>query len=263
MTTIQNGAPDGTQSILRALSVLKMFDDAHPTWDLQELTEASQLNKTTLFRILGALEYEGLLEKTDEGRYILGSEMIALGGRAARVNNLRTVTHPVLKHLTALSGETTTLEVLRTESDGTCSMLVIDEVLGKHIVGITQYIGSRLPVHATSTGKVVLAFSDTETRESILQAQFTTFTDETRIHTEILQTDLEQIAKQGYALAYGELESGLVAIGAPIFDANRQIRASISLTGASVRIKWGDVPELATLVCEHASEISHKLGYRP
>src|SRR5690606_9220697 len=126
----------------------------------------------TLFRILGALEHEGLLEKNDEGRYVLGSEMIALGGRAARVNNLRTVSHPILKHLTSLTGETTTLEVLRSESNQTWSMLVIDEVIGKHIVGITQYIGSRLPVHATSTGKAVLAFADGDTQETILHAQF-------------------------------------------------------------------------------------------
>lgn len=240
-----------------------MFDDANPTWDLQELTEASQLNKTTLFRILGALEYEGLLEKTDEGRYLLGSEMIALGGRAARVNNLRTVSHSVLKRLTAISGETTTLEVMQTESDGTWSMLVIDEVLGKHIVGITQYIGSRLPIHATSTGKAVLAFSDEETRGNILSAQFASFTNETHINSESLNNNLELVAEQGYSLAYGELELGLVAIGAPIFDANQQVRAAISLTGASVRIKRDDVPELASLVCDHAREISHKLGYRP
>jgi len=258
-----NTAPDGTQSIIRALSVLKMFDDANPTWDLNELTEASQLNKTTLFRILGALEYEGLLEKTDDGRYCLGSEIIALGGRAARVNNLRTVSHPVLKHLTAISGETTTLEVMRTESDQSWSMLVIDEVLGKHIVGITQYIGSRLPIHATSTGKAVLAFVDDDHRDDILSAQFAAFTDETRINAASLTRDLEQVATQGYSLAYGELELGLVAIGAPIFDANHQVRAAISLTGASVRIKRDDVPELAALVCEHAADISHKLGYRP
>lgn len=258
-----NTAPDGTQSILRALSVLKMFDDANPTWDLQELTDASQLNKTTLFRILGALEYEGLLEKTEEGRYCLGSEMIALGGRAARVNNLRTVSHPILKHLTSITGETTTLEVMRSESDGSWSMLVIEEVLGKYIVGITQYIGSRLPIHATSTGKAVLAFSDDETRDTMLSAQFAAFTDATRIDAKALNQDLQQIREQGYALAYGELELGLVAIGAPVFDAGHQVRAAISLTGPGVRIKRDDVPELAELVCQHAREISHKLGYRP
>lgn len=255
-------APDGTQSIIRALSVLKMFDDTHSSWDLQELTDASQLNKTTLFRILGALEHEGLLEKNEDSRYVLGSEMIALGGRAARVNNLRTVSHPILKHLTHLTGETTTLEVLRSETDQTWSMLVIDEVIGKHIVGITQFIGSRLPVHATSTGKAVLAFADDETRQTILNAQFASFTDETHINPDNLVQDLAVVSEQGFSLAYGELELGLVAIGAPIFDANNQIRAAISLTGASVRIKRDDVQQLATLVCDHAADISYKLGFR-
>ncbi|GAB5493825.1 MAG: IclR family transcriptional regulator [Phototrophicaceae bacterium] len=255
-------APDGTQSIIRALSVLKMFDDSHPSWDLQDLTEASNLNKTTLFRILGALEYEGLLEKNEDGRYILGSEMIALGGRAARVNNLRTVSHPILKQLTALTGETTTLEVMRHENDQTWSMLVIDEVIGKHLVGITQYIGSRLPIHATSTGKAVLAFSDAETQQTILKAQFASFTDDTRINADDLSQDLSSIEAQGFSLAYGELELGLVAIGAPVFDANNQVRAAISLTGASVRIKRDNVSNLAMHVCEHAQKISYQLGYR-
>ncbi|MGJ3239191.1 MAG: IclR family transcriptional regulator [Anaerolineae bacterium] len=257
-----NTAPDGTQSIIRALSILKMFDDVNPSWDLQELTDASQLNKTTLFRILGALEYEGLLEKTDEGRYTLGSEMIALGGRAARVNNLRAVSHARLKHLTAQSGETTTLEVMRIENDQTWSMLVIDEVLGRYIVGITQYIGSRLPLHATSTGKVILAFSDADTRARLLAAQRAQFTDDTRIRNSDILQELNTIAEQGFALAYGELEAGLVAIGAPIFDANQTVQAAISLTGPSVRIKRNDVPALAALVCQHAADISHQLGYR-
>ncbi|MEM9949995.1 MAG: IclR family transcriptional regulator [Chloroflexota bacterium] len=257
-----NTAPDGTQSIIRALSILKMFDDTHPNWDLQELTDASQLNKTTLFRILGALEYEGLLEKTDEGRYTLGSEMIALGGRAARANNLRTVSQPILKQLTSATGETTTLEVMRPENDQTWSMLVIDEVIGKHLVGITQYIGSRLPLHATSTGKAVLAFSDEDTQAGLLSAQFASFTDQTRIHADVLRQDLETIYGQGYALAYGELELGLVAIGAPIFDATGQVRAAISLTGPSMRIRRNDVDTLAQHVCQHAEQISYQLGYR-
>lgn len=238
-------APDGTQSIIRALRVLKMFDDANPTWDLQDLTEASQLNKTTLFRILGALEHEGLLERTEDGSYQLGSETIALGGRAKRVNNLRAVSHPILKELTARTGESTTLEVLR-ETDGHWSMLVIDEVLGKHLIGIHQYIGSRLPVATTSTGKAVLAHLD----------------DDYRQHISLALDEIATIQAQGYALAYGELEVGLVAIGAPIFGADKDVRAAISLTGTSMRIERDDVPELAALVCEHAQRISYQLGYR-
>ena len=255
-------APEGTQSIVRALKVLKLFDDDHPSWDLQELTDASNLNKTTVFRILGALESEGLIERVDDRRYMLGSEIIALGGRAARVNNLRSISHPHLQQLTFDTGETTTLEVMRSEADGTCWMLVIDEVLGKHLVGITQYIGSRLPIHATSTGKAVLAFSDEQTRQNILAQQFDQFTEETLSTGDDLHRDLVQIQEQGFSMAVGELERGLVAIGAPIFDTNGDVQAAVSLTGPSVRIRDADIAHLATMVCEQTAKISYKLGYR-
>jgi len=249
-------APEGTQSIVRALGVLKMFDDDNPTWDLQDLTTATGLNKSTLHRILGALEHEGLLERRDDARYYLGSEMIALGGRAARVNNLRTVSHPILHKLTNATGETTTLEVLRPDTGQGWYMLVIDEVLGKHLVGITQYIGSRLPVHTTSTGKAILAFTDADTKKNVITAAKGQLSD-------YIEQELTTIRDQRYTIAYGELEAGLVAIGAPIFDANDEVRAAISLTGPSVRIKQSDLAALAEHVHAHAAQISHQLGYRP
>jgi DNA-binding IclR family transcriptional regulator len=255
--------PEGTQSILRALRVLKLFDDENPTWDLHELTQATDLNKSTLFRILAALEYESLVEKRDNGRYVLGSEIIALGGRAARVNRLRDVSQPVLQQLTRSTGETTTLEVLKTDHHKDLSyMLVIDEVIGNHIIGITQYIGQRLPVHATSTGKAVLAHVDDALREQIFQQQMTHFTDETRTTPAQVNDDLATIKKRGYAVVASELEHGLVAIGVPVFNADGLVQAAISLSGPTVRIKQTHVSHLAEAVLEAAQEISHRLGYR-
>lgn len=256
-----SNAPSGTQSIIRALRVLKYFDDTHPTWELQDLTEHSGLNKTTLFRILGALESEGLLERTEDGRYFLGSEMIALGGRAARVNNLRTVSHAYLRKLTDLTGETSTLEVLHADGDEWV-MLVIDEVLGRYLVGATQYIGSRLPVHATSTGKAVLAFVDETQRTQILQESLTQFTELTIGTVAILESRLAEVRENGYAAAIGELERGLVAISAPIFNVNGGVQAGLSITGPSVRLRIDDIDRLAQMVMEQAEGISYQLGYR-
>ena len=254
--------PEGTQSILRALRVLKLFDDDNPTWDLHELTLATDLNKSTLFRILAALEYESLLEKRENGRYVLGSEIIALGGRAARVNRLRDVSQPVLQQLTQATGETTTLEVLKTDNDNSWYMLVIDEVIGNHIIGITQYIGSRLPVYATSTGKAVLAHVDVSLREQIFQQQLDSFTDDTRTTWTQVNEDLNVIRDRGYAAVFGELEQGLVAIGAPVFNVEGDVRAAISLSGPTVRIKQRNVQHLAESVLDAAQQISHRLGYR-
>lgn len=254
--------PEGTQSILRALRVLKLFDDDNPTWDLHELTLATDLNKSTLFRILAALEYEALIEKRDDGRYVLGSEIIALGGRAARVNRLRDVSHPVLQQLTQTTGETTTLEVLKSDNNDAWYMLVIDEVIGNHIIGITQYIGSRLPVYATSTGKAVLAHVDKPLSEQLFQHQLNSFTDETHTTWTQVRDDLTQIRKRGYSVAFGELERGLVAIGAPVFNANGEVPGAISLSGPTMRIKQRNVQHLAEAVTDAATQISHRLGYR-
>lgn len=256
-------APEGTQSIIRALRVLKYFDDHHTTWDLQELAQESGLNKTTLFRILGALESEGLIDRlASNGRYILGSEMIALGGRAARANNLRHVAHSYLQSITDLTGETTTLEILHPENQDQWSMLVIDEVLGKYRVGITQYIGSRLPIHATSTGKTFLAYVDAKTKSAILEQELIPFTEKTLSCPSDLTHSLQEIRRKGFATALGELESGLIAISAPIFDTNGDIQAAASLVGPSVRIQNEHIPSLADILCNHAQEISHRLGYR-
>lgn len=254
---------DGTQSIQRALHILKLFDDNCPQWELTALANAAALNKTTVFRILSALEAEGLVERTDDGNgYRLGSEMIALGGRAARANSLRNVSQPALQALSKASGETTTLEILRPDAGGTWSMLVIDEVLGRHLVGITQYIGSRLPIHATSTGKVLLAYMPPTERDALLPPTLEALTESTRTRAAFL-TELETVRRDGYAIAHGELERGLVAIGAPIFDHNGNAQAAISLISPSVRMNTARIASLTADVLTTAAQISQRIGYRP
>lgn len=253
---------DGTQSIGRALHILKAFDDHHPTWELAQLVEAVGLNKTTVFRILAALEAEGLIEKTNTGEYRLGSEMIAMGGRAARANPLREVASGHLRALARACGETTTLEIARRNGDSGGYMLVIDEVLGKHLVGITQYIGTRLPIHATSTGKALLAFLDDDARHELVTFPLPAFTQQTNITEAAFFAELDAICEDGYALAVGELEEGVVAIGAPVFDHNGNVTAAISMVGPSVRLNREQAHTLAVEVRETALRISHDIGYR-
>lgn len=254
---------NGTQAISRALQILKAFDDDNPQWDLMQLVEATGLNKTTVHRILGALENEGLVERTVTGAYQLGSEMIALGGRAARVNNLRRVAHDHLAQLAQATGETVTLEVLRRDGDGCGYMLVIDEVLGRHLVGITQYIGTRLPLHATSTGKAILAYLPPHEHRDLLAANLPPFTGRTFTTPERLEAELIDTSERGYSVCIGELEEGLIAIGAPICNVERRVQAAICLVGPSVRLDTETVSHLAERVKATAEAISHQIGYRP
>ncbi len=252
----------GTQSINRALHILKVFDDHNPRWELPALVEAVGLNKTTVFRILAALEAEGLVEKADTGEYRLGSEMIAMGGRAARANPLREAASGHLRALTRATGETTTLEIARRDTDGAAYMLVIDEVLGKHLVGITQYIGTRLPIHATSTGKVVLAYLPEDSRRDLLPPDLAPLTAHTHHSLDDFIAMLDVTRDHGYALVVGELEEGVVAVGAPVFDANGNPIAAVSLVGPSVRFTRAKAAAVAPQVLETARCISHDIGYR-
>ena len=250
----------GTQAVSRALQLLKLFDDTSPEIDLQTLSDNSGLNKSTTFRILTALESEGFIQKTDLG-YGLGAEAIVLGGRAMRSNNLRGVSRTHLEALSQKTGETVTLEVLLLGDDNELFSLVIDEVVGRHLVGISQYIGSRLPVHATSSGKALLAFQSKDVLGNVWQQALTRFTKQT-LKPEGLKRQLKQIRKDGYALAKGELEAGLMTAAAPIFDVNGRAQAAISLVAPSIRVDETALKTLANDVKESARLISNALGYK-
>lgn len=251
----------GTQAVSRALQLLKLFDDNNPELDLQTLTDLSGLNKSTTFRILTALESEGFIQKSNDG-YRLGADAIMLGGRAMRSNHLRRVSREPLEKLSQETGETVTLEVLHLSEDNQLYSLVIDEAVGKHLVGISQYIGSRLPVHATSTGKALLAFQTETVLENLWQQERKSFTPATLESKEALKEQLATIRTKGFALAKGELEQGLMTAAAPIFDTNAEVKAALSIVAPSIRINESKLENLAQQVMESANLISKALGYQ-
>ena len=249
----------GTQAVARAIGLLKAFSDAQPEWNLSDLATATGLNKTTAFRLLAALEAEGLIMRNSvSGGYRLGVALVALGGCAMRSNPVRTMSRPVLESIAQECDETATLEVLAGSS-----VLIVDEVSSRHPMGMSQDVGSRLPAHATATGKLLLAFTTKGPLEQHLRFPLVQLTEQTINTPEALQAELELTRRQGYATASGELEPGFVAIAAPIYDRDRQVVAAISIGGSSLRLTPERMPTLAALVQMAARQISRQLGYWP
>ncbi len=249
----------GTQSVLRAVSLLKVFDDDHPAWGLTELAGEAGLNKTTTFRLLSALESEGMVARSDTGdSYVLGPEIVVLGGRALRANNLRRASRPQLEELAAMTGETASLEVLSGSE-----MLIIDEVPGDHLVGGVRSIGTRWPVHGASTGLALLAAWPEKEREAFLQKPLQPITPRTITDQDELRSLLWAIHGQGYAVADEMLELGLIAIGAPLYDYDGRAVAAISIFGPKIRLAEETLSAKGELVREAAGQISTMLGYRP
>lgn len=249
----------GTQAVRRAMALLKAFDDDHPAWSLSELARATGLNKTTTHRLLAALEREGMVGRAAGGeRYVLGPEIVVMGGRALRANNLRAVARPELERLAEATRETASLEIL---SGG--EMLVIDEIAGGHLMSGVPDLGSRWPLHASSTGLAALAFLPEDQARDLLPVTLRPITGQTPTTRAGLWPELAAIRERGYSVADETLEVGLVAIAAPIFDHDGRPLAALSIAGPKLRVTIDCVPALGERVRAAAARVSTLLGFRP
>jgi DNA-binding IclR family transcriptional regulator len=248
----------GTQALDRAVRLLKTFSDARPAWRLSDLARATRLHKATAHRLLAALEREGMVARDPAVElYRLGPEAIALGARAARANDLRSISRPVLEVLCAESGETATLEVLVGSE-----MLILDEVVGHALIGATASLGTRWPVHATSTGKAILAALGDAARREALGGRLARCTEHTIISPAALARELAGVRRHGYAAAREELEPGYVAVGAVVRDHEGRAVAAVSVGGPTVRLPPARITKLGRLVRASATHLSDALGYR-
>jgi DNA-binding IclR family transcriptional regulator len=246
----------GTQTVVRAVALLKSFNDGKPEWGLSDLARAVGLNKTTTYRLLTALEAEGLVMRSGQtDAYRLGPEAIALGGQALRSNALHAAAHAELVTLARDTQETATLEVL---AEG--QVLILDEVMGTHVLGNVQSLGTRWPAHATSTGKILLAHLPEEECAAILSGGLARYTENTLTRAAALRRDLAQARRRGYAVAREELEVGFVAVGAPVLNYAGLVVAAISVGGPSLRLTNARLPELGRQVCAAGERISRRLG---
>jgi DNA-binding IclR family transcriptional regulator len=256
----------GTQSVRRAIALLKVFSDERPDWGLTDIAREARLNKTTAYRLLTALEAEGMVVRSLEGEgWRLGAGAIAIGALALRANDLVTVARPELQALVRETGETATLEVLVGNE-----ILILDGAEGPSLVGASTEIGTRWPAHATSTGKVLLA--DRRARRKVARGRngaprgarrrLRGFTPRTITDPARLESELTRAIDRGWATAVEELEEGYVAVGAPVRDHDGRAVAAISVGGPAARLTKARIPELARHVVRAADRISRHLGGR-
>jgi DNA-binding IclR family transcriptional regulator len=248
----------GTQAVLRAISLLKVFTENHPVWTLADLSRYSGLNKTTAYRLLTALESEGLIMRNpDTETYALGPEIIALGGRALRSNSLRSISKEELRALAEKTGETTTIEVLIGKD-----VLILEEAVGAHLISGVPSVGTRWPAFATSTGKAIFAYLPDALVDTLIKPPLPQITPKTITSPEVLRKELQRIREKGYSVADEELELGFVAIGAPIWNHDGEVAGAISLGGPAIRLTSSRLADVSRLVISAARRISSRLGYR-
>lgn len=258
MTTARDAdAPPLIQSVDRAIDVLEYLaerDDGAVT----DLAAALGVHKSTAFRLLAALEARGLVEQVSErGRYRLGFGLVRLAGAAASRLDLVEQSRPITRRLAAEVGET--VNVARLEGDAAIN---VDQVLGGATVATQNWVGQRTPLHATSSGKVLLAFADPAERARLLARPLAVFTPATITDRAVLEAELARAEATGWAATREELELGLNAIAAPIRGRDGGVIAAVSVSGPSYRLGAERFATVAALVAAAGGEISRRLGWR-
>jgi len=248
--------PQGAQAALRAVRLLKLFSSERPEMSLSEISKAAGLNKTTTHRLLRALQSEALVARNAAtNAYALGPGLMALGAQALASSDLRRRTRPMLKALARETGETVTLEVLVENR-----MLLLDEVAGRHVVAASGAVGTRWPVHATSTGKVWLAYD--EGAIGRLAEELEAFGSRTLTSRKALERQLGAIRLRGYAEAVDELEDGFAAVSTVIRGMQGDVLGSVSICGPTPRFGADRRAEFGALLCRSVAHLEGNAAFR-
>ncbi len=253
--------PYRVEALARGLDILSQFDRATPDLSLAEIAIATSLSKSTVFRLVRTLLEAGYLSRNaDTQRYRPGLKVLELGFTALSNLGIQEVARPFLEQLSQEADETASLSLL----DG-LEVVYIDRVRNRSIVGVVLGLGSRIPAHCASMGKVMLAHLPEDRISTLLQdGDLSPCTAHSQIDVAALGREFAQIRCRGYALNDQELEIGLRAVAAPIWDHERQVVAAINATGNVRTISRRRlVKELAPQVVKAAQGISQALGYAP
>ncbi len=250
------GAANHVQSVDRALTILEILA-RQGELGVTELADDLGVHKSTAFRLVSALEQHRLVEQLGErGKYRLGFGIIRLAGATTARMNLAKECRPFCRRLAAEFNETVNIAVL----DAGAAINITQEQ-GGAAVTVQNWIGKRIPPHATSSGKVLLAWAAGEELRTVLDWGLDRFTPHTITSAVALRAELKQVREQGWACTAEELEIGLNAVAAPIHGDQGTVVAAISVSGPSYRLGAESFPSVAQKLRASACEISMQLGY--
>jgi IclR family transcriptional regulator, acetate operon repressor len=227
--------PSGTQAIDRAAQLLVRVVESPSPLGIGELAERSGLPKSTTSRLVAALERQGLVQRLgDRGRLRPGPVLLRFAGRDG-AQTLIELARPSLRRLAEASGETINLAV--PGPDGVEHLAQEDTA---HFVGVTDWVGRRVPFHVAANGKCFLAFGG---------SQKTT-------------PELQRVRARGYATSIDEIELGLSALAAPVLGPAGEALAALSISGPTARLTSERIASLAPLLVEEAAQLAERLGHR-
>jgi DNA-binding IclR family transcriptional regulator len=225
-----NTSSPGATVASRLLAALGAFDDKHRSLPLTDLARRAGMPVPTAHRLVGELVSGGALQRLDNGRYVIGPLLWEAGLLAPVQGRLRQVAEPFLHDVYAATLATVHLAV----RDGH-EVLYLHRMQGRASVPIVSTVGTRLPMHATGVGKVLLAHAPADVRDRVF-ASLTRITPYTITRPEVLQAQLDRIRRDGVATTSEEMSLGACSLAVPVVrSSDDAVAAAIGVVVATLK----------------------------
>lgn len=246
-------------AVERALAMLEAVAHEPEGLSNAEISRKLQIPKSSASYILRTLEKQGYLHRDGEsGKYRVGLKILSLSRGALSGIDVREVALPIMRHLVEKTNLTCHLAIL----DGP-EAVYIEKVEPTGFIRMDTWVGRRMRVHATSVGKALTAHIPQPQLEKILaERTMERRTPKTICTLPRLLKELEKVRSQGYAVDDEENNLGARCVGAPIFNQQGIIEASLGLSGTIHQVNEQTMPRILEHLKDAARHISMQLGYR-
>lgn len=244
------------QGLERGLAVLQAFDADRPNPTATELATATQLPRPVVRRVLLTLQRLGYVA-TSNGRWTLTPRVLSIGQHYTATHALAELAQPHLMRLAEQTGESSTLAAL----DGN-EVVYIARVPVRRVLSVTAAPGTRAPVHATSLGRVLLAWEPAEQIDNVINATgLPKLTPHTITDPAQFRDILNGVRSQGWSMVVSEREEGLISLSAPVCDHHGDVIAAVAYSTSTGRASpEGIRDEIVPVVVDTAKHISADLG---
>jgi len=242
------------QSVDRAAVLLRAVADSPTPATVWELARQCDINRSTAWRILSTLELHGLVERDPHTqRYSVGFAALQMGA-AADYDPLARRLRPVLERLANETGEIVSLVAARR-----FSLVYVDQA-DPPGAPVPSWLGRPIPLHATSSGKVFLAWLDPDELEAVLPAALEQFTPATITDRQVLVDSLADIRRDGYGTCISEFEEFSNGVSAAVFDRRIRPVVIVNIFGPSQRVTRRRLSALGKIALRAAHEMSAVLA---
>ncbi|WP_160913656.1 IclR family transcriptional regulator [Halobacillus litoralis] len=256
-----------SKTLSKALQLLRFFTEETPYWRLDKISEASDLPKATVYRLMKTLEEEGFIQRVsfyqngvfiDGEMYQLGTRLIELGHMVSSQFEIRGLALPHMRKLQQEFGESVQLIIMDQDE-----AIYIEKVESDKPVRLYTKIGRRAPLYAGACPRTLLSFLPDHEIQRILQQEKEKkkYASQTMIDDEVIMEKVKETRKCGYSYSQSELEEGTASVGTPIFDRFGEIAAGISVAGFASTVTPDQAERYASRMWGICETLSKQLGF--